>query len=265
MKLFSEYFHWTHPAYDLYTYTDLNQPGNISLGKPADIGDFLLDRRFRLLSKYVPDHAVKNRILDYGCGNGAQTMLVAKSGVRIDALDVSEEQCQLTEENLKSFKNVNVMLYDGNVAPFDANTFDFVYSFEVLEHTQDDRKSVEDIYRILKPGGCFLFTVPNKWWIFETHGANLPYLRWNRVPFFSWLPSCLHSRWARARIYTKSGIVRLMKNTGFEIKRLSYITAPLDALRFKPVRYFLRATLFSTDETPIPFMATAIMCVCYKA
>ena len=30
--------------------------------------------------------------------------------------------------------------------------------------------------RVLKPGGRFIISVPNKWWIFETHGADLPLL-----------------------------------------------------------------------------------------
>ncbi|MBU1023315.1 class I SAM-dependent methyltransferase, partial [bacterium] len=203
----------------------MNTQRKISPGKPADVGDFLLERRLRLLRKYIPNLAKLDRVLDYGCGNGAQTLLIAELANHIDALEISPEHYTMAVENLRGIKNIKTHLYDGDKIPFEDNSFDLIYSFEVLEHTQDERKSLIEIHRVLKPGAPLLMTVPNKWWIFETHGANLPYLKWNRVPFFSWLPKSLHSRWSRARIYTKSEISKLLKDTGFRIEHLGYVMA----------------------------------------
>src|SRR5690606_1113880 len=87
--------------------------------------------------------------------------------------------------------------------------YDRIISFEVIEHlTSED--AVQFYYESLKPGGLMAISVPNKWWIFETHGAKLPLLPWNRVPFFSWLPTPIHEKWANARIYTRKRILRLL-------------------------------------------------------
>lgn len=62
--------------------------------------------------------------------------------------------------------------------------FDRIISFEVIEHLSSE-DGVKFYYDSLKEDGIFAVSVPNKWWIFETHGAKLPLLPLNRMPFFS--------------------------------------------------------------------------------
>jgi SAM-dependent methyltransferase len=45
--------------------------------------------------------------------------------------------------------------------PFEDNTFDFVVSFQVIEHIKDDNYFVKEIHRVLKPSGKFIVTTPN--------------------------------------------------------------------------------------------------------
>jgi putative generic methyltransferase len=45
-------------------------------------------------------------------------------------------------------------------APFEDNSIDFIYSLNVLEHIEDDKKTIAECYRILKSGGYCLFVVP---------------------------------------------------------------------------------------------------------
>jgi hypothetical protein len=108
------------------------------------------------------------------------------------------------------------------------------------------------------------FSVPNKWWIFETHGARLPLLPWNRVPFFSWLPTPLHERWANARIYSKSRIKRLLEKHGFEVLDMQYIMAPMDVIKWKPLQQFLRKYVFNADTTSMPFKSVSIFIIAQK-
>jgi SAM-dependent methyltransferase len=44
--------------------------------------------------------------------------------------------------------------------PFEKSFFDHVFAFEVLEHTEDDFLALKEVYRVLKPGGVFVFSVP---------------------------------------------------------------------------------------------------------
>ena len=118
--------------------------------------------------------------------------------------------------------------------------------------------------RCLKPGGVLAISVPNKWWIFETHGAYLPLLRWNRVPFLSWLPQFIHRRIARARNYKKSDILYVLKQAGLEIVNAHYITAPMDRLRPPRLQQLARHWLFRASSTSVPFLAPSILVVARK-
>lgn len=53
--------------------------------------------------------------------------------------------------------------------PFSDNTFDFIYSFEVMEHVMDPKKMLEEIYRVLKPGGLSYITTCNYDSFYEGH------------------------------------------------------------------------------------------------
>jgi 2-polyprenyl-3-methyl-5-hydroxy-6-metoxy-1,4-benzoquinol methylase len=140
---------------------------------------------------------------------------------------------------------------------------DRLVSFEVIEHLPSD-DGVANYAKSLKVGGIAAISVPNKWWIFETHGAKLPLLPWNRVPFFSWLPRPLHERWAHARIYTKKQICTLLEQHGFEIEKVEYIMAPMDVIKWGPLQRFLRRWVFNSHTTKIPFKAVSILVFCKR-
>lgn len=221
-------------------------------GKSADSGEYILLRRTRILACYNWAHKV---ILDYGAGNGAQTKAYAHLCRVVYPYDPNL--------NLKDWEDrpANVVLQK----EFDPASFDAVFSFCVLEHVANENIALQEINRWLKPGGELVITVPNKWWIFETHGSYLPkFLPWHRVPFLSWLPLFIHSRIARARIYTKTGIVNLLKRNNFEILETAYITAPMDRVKNKKLQSWLRRWFFSPDQTTSPFLSTEIIVRAHK-
>lgn len=237
-------------------------PGRIAPGKPAGKDDTLLARRYRLVKTLVePSGEV---LLDFGCGNGAQTFLFARDFAKIVAIDADqgylrEMRREAVERGLAG--TVIAVRADGERLPLPEGGVDFAVSFEVLEHVADDRRAAAELFRAIRPGGMIAVSVPNRWWIFETHGARLPVLPWNRVPFFSWLPKAIHDRWARARIYSKGEIVRLLEAAGFSIRSAVYVTAPMDVVRWPTLRRALRASLFRRDRTNLPSMATAILVI----
>ena len=233
-------------------------------GKPAAYGGELLRRRDRLARTFVS--FTGKRVLDYGCGNGAQTLTFAPDAAEITGCDIAPEGLEelAREAQARGITTIRPLEFDGHTIPLPDACFDLAYSFEVLEHVGDERQTLREIRRVLKPDAEFLITVPNKWWIFETHGARLPLLPWNRIPFFSWLPTPLHERWAYARIYRRSRIVRLLRDEGFDVLGAAYVTAPMDALPIPALQRLLRRTIFRNDATGIPFLSTAIMVHCRK-
>jgi 2-polyprenyl-3-methyl-5-hydroxy-6-metoxy-1,4-benzoquinol methylase len=229
-----------------------------ALGKPAEEGQEILHRRRRLCLAAV--NLAGKSVLDYGCGNGAQTLAFAGDAARIMGVDVQADNIETFRRAAASGSALHVtpVLYGGGRLPANDAAFDVVISFDVLEHVGNESQALQEIRRVLTPGGDLLMTVPNKWWIFETHGARLPVLPWNRVPFLSWLPAPLHRRFANARIYRRDGIEQLLREAGLTVVRTQYMTAPLDVLPEGVVRRMLRRTLFRGDTTSVPFLATAI-------
>ena len=237
----------------------------ISRGQPAAYGQEIIKRRFRLAQAHT---GFINKIaLDFGCGNGAQTVAFQGSGCKILAVDIDRSDLQTLSNYLQagSCHMIVPVQYDGARLPVATAAVDLVFSFEVLEHVPDEATALREIHRVLKPGGEIIFSVPNKGWIFETHGAHLPILPWNRVPFFSWLPRALHSRFAKARIYRKRDIAALLRQQGFEILSIQYVTAPMDVLRNPRLKRLARALLFGSDSTRWTFLATAIFIYAVKS
>lgn len=234
----------------------------VARGKPAGYGQEILARRRRLTTALIPLEG--KTVLDFGCGNGAQTVELAGARRRFVAVDIDLADLSTLRSAAGSTGEIFPVLYDGSDLPLSDGSVDATVCFEVLEHVPDEAVALEEIRRVLKPGGDLVLTVPNKWWIFETHGASLPLLPWNRVPFFSWLPGPLHRRFAYARIYRKKDIVHLVTNHGFSVRSAMYVTAPMDALGILWLRDALRAGPFSRDATRCPLMATAILLHCRK-
>jgi SAM-dependent methyltransferase len=243
---------------------------HLAAGIPAGEGDLLLARRLRLVQPYLPvDQGERGQgvLLDFGCGNGAQTFNFVPHfawvvGLDIDAEFLARFRTIATERGLTS--RVHPVRYAGLDIPLATAAIDCVISFAVLEHVADEALALHEIARVIKPGGTLIMSVPNRWWIFETHGANLPLLPWNRVPLVSWWPRKLHDRYARARIYEKCEIEEKISALGFELLASQYLTAPMDVVKWRPLQKSLRRLVFRNDSTRLPVLATEIMVVARK-
>lgn len=228
------------------------------MGRPAGFDDRIIERRVRLVSG-IPSFVGKDlELLDIGCGNGASMFGLADKMKRCVGLEITDKHLQEFEEykSHHHIDNCECIIADiMHLTP--EKQYDRIISFEVIEHLENE-SGLQFYYDSLKPGGLMAITVPNKWWIFETHGARLPLLPWNRVPFFSWLPKSIHERFANARIYTPGRIIKLLQQYHFEILDWTYIMAPMDVLPDGRFKNFVIKWFFNHDTTRIPFKATSI-------
>lgn len=245
----------------------MSEPRNILPGEPIPCGSLFHERRYRVASNVF--HCIPRglRFLDIGIGNASQTEFFARHSKYTFGIDLQEARLAEFRSDFMRRGLSNIHFLNGNAEslPFDRNIFDFVTCFEVLEHVENQKKTLEEIIRVLRPGGAIILSVPHRWWIFETHGANLPLLPWNRFPFFSWLPKKIHDRWAHARIYTRKEIRELLLSAGFVEVRTALLTAPMDVVKNRSVQAFLRRTIFSGDITSIPFLASNIFACATKS
>lgn len=243
---------------------ELFQDDGHYLGRPAAFHDRIIQRRLNLVEA-IPNFTGKDlSLLEIGCGSGASLfMLSAKMKTCVGLEITNEYEAEFNDYKTKQgIQNCTFQVADV-VESKPAQQFDRIISFEVIEHLSDE-SGMQYYFDALKDDGILALSVPNKWWIFETHGAKLPLLPWNRVPFFSWLPRPIHEKFANARIYTKQRIQSLLEAYGFEVIDSQYIMAPMDVLPSGMIKDWVINTIFNADTTAIPFKSTSIFVVARK-
>jgi SAM-dependent methyltransferase len=110
-----------------------------------------------MLRKYLPPPptGVPRRILDVGCGTGTMLGYLARYG-QTEGIDTDEEAVRFCRMRGTS----RVRCVDSLPLPFADGTFDLITALDVIEHIEDDRAMLRELYRITAPGGLFLFSVP---------------------------------------------------------------------------------------------------------
>jgi len=93
-------------------------------------------------------------VLEIGGGIGTDLAQFAKHGARVTDVDLAVGHLQLAEENFRvRGLNGRFVHHDAEQLPFDAASFDLVYSNGVLHHTPNTSTVVREIHRVLRPGG----------------------------------------------------------------------------------------------------------------
>jgi len=97
---------------------------------------------------------MQGRLLDFGCGSKPYKALFAVTeyigtDIEVSGHDHRNEQIDV--------------YYDGNTLPFADDTFDSIFSSEVFEHVFNLPQIIDELHRVLKPGGKMLLTVPFVW------------------------------------------------------------------------------------------------------
>lgn len=108
------------------------------------------------LTSYLDKEPGEAKVLDFGCGSGILVDELVKQGYQSYGLDISEEAIEFG--TLQGVKNLGVI--DGHKVDFADSTFDAVFILDVLEHLEDEKWALDEIMRVLKPGGVVIIMVP---------------------------------------------------------------------------------------------------------
>lgn len=114
----------------------------------------------------------QKRDLDIGCGQGALANYLPRLGATVVGVDMSAVSLLRTMAGAAEVGNVDrvrLSAADAGHLPFPTDCFDAVSSMGVLHHTPDTRKGVQELHRVLIPGGLaivMLYRSGNpKWWM----------------------------------------------------------------------------------------------------
>ena len=142
------------------------------------------------------------RILDCGCGTGANLRLFAPYGTPY-GFDLSPVGLQIGRE----YGRHGLVRASAAAVPFSSSVFDLVASFDVLYALDEEREraAVAEMYRVTRPGGYALVNV-----------AAMPVLRGDHSILS-------HEK----RRYTKSDLRSLMTEAGFSVERITYTNCTL--------------------------------------
>jgi len=99
------------------------------------------------------------QVLDIGCGAGYHVRHFARRAARVVAIDVDPTTLPLARRRVRSSR-VTFLRYDGRKLPFGDASFDAVSMLDVLEHVADRESLVAEIFRVLRPGGHWIVSVP---------------------------------------------------------------------------------------------------------
>jgi Methylase involved in ubiquinone/menaquinone biosynthesis len=159
------------------------------VGRRAILEEFL-----RQIISQIPNSQSQTRILDVGCGTGANLEMLANFG-SAEGVDVSDDALEFCRaKGLKAHKGLAEKL------PFPDESFDLVTALDVIEHLDDDIVGLKEMRRVLKPGGKTLIFVPAFMWLWGVQDDVSNH---------------------RIR-YTKRQIVERMQKAGFEVERATY-------------------------------------------
>jgi SAM-dependent methyltransferase len=154
------------------------------------------------------------RILDVGCGTGANLELLGRYG-EAEGVDVSPEALAFCRE--RGLRNVKQGAAER--LPYEDCSFDLVTALDVVEHLDDDTAGLREMRRVLRPGGrAMLF-----------------------VPAFMFLWGVQDDVSHHRRRYTLAGLKSAVREAGFEVERATYANISF----FGPIllgRLLMRAT-----------------------
>jgi SAM-dependent methyltransferase len=218
-------------------------------GEPSYVWREGQQRRLDMLAEAAGER-MRGRILENGCGVGTYVEHMRPFDGVLFGLEYDFERALEAAS-----RSTGILNAAGEALPFPDGTFDLILSHEVIEHVQDDRLSVREMVRTLKPGGRAVIFCPNRGYPFETHGIYWRgRYRFGNVPLVNYLPRKWRDRLApHVRVYSARDAGTLFDGLPVRFVRRTIIFGAYDNLinRFGRAGKMLRGALQFLEKTPL--------------
>ncbi len=116
---------------------------------------------FSVLDPVLPPFQEGRRVLDVGCGAGNMFHHLRRYG-QVEGIDSNPKPLAVARA-----RGYSVVEGRGESMPFEDNRFDLVAALDVIEHVPDDLSILRECYRVCRPGGFFVTTVPAFQWLWS--------------------------------------------------------------------------------------------------
>lgn len=220
-------------------------PGG-STAAPTNVA-YRLDKLMRL-------GVIAGRWLDCGCADGGYSVALLDRGAsHVTGIDQLEDRIAVARQRAEG-RPLEFHVHEAENLPFSDASFDGVLLNEVLEHVADERKTLGELHRVLRPGGHLALFSPNRWFPFEGHGLRL---RGRAIefpaPWIPWLPESLTGPYLVARNYWPRELRQLVLDAGFTIEHQSSAFPVLEQYPWLPSRAIrgFRAAVPALETMPL--------------
>ena len=234
----------------------MSQPRNLEKaalrGEPSYVWRAGQQRRLEMILQAAED-SVSGYGFVNGCGVGMYLHHLQGRFTAIFGLDIEFER-------LQEAKKIGGDLINGTgeSLPLPSNCISLVLSHEVLEHVEDDQLVINEIVRVLQPGGRLVLFCPNRGYPFETHGF---YWRskyhFGNIPLINYLPRAWRDRLApHVNVYTRRDLNNLFEGLPVRVLHRSTIFGAYDNIisRWPALGKLLRKCLQNLEKTPLKFL-----------
>ncbi|MFL7891800.1 MAG: class I SAM-dependent methyltransferase [Anaerolineales bacterium] len=217
-------------------------------GEPSYVWRSGQERRLQMIQSSAAER-LSGRILENGCGVGIYLDRLSEKSQLAVGLEFDLPRAKQAHQNAPHILNAA-----GENLPLPAERFDFILSHEVLEHVHDDRNCVEEMVRVLAPGGRLAIFVPNRGYPFETHGI---YWRgeyhFGNIPLVNYLPHKIRDRLApHVRVYTSKDLQILLSGLQVQLIEHKIIFGAYDNIIARWPRFgrIIRGGLQNLEDSP---------------
>ncbi|MDQ3805791.1 MAG: methyltransferase domain-containing protein [Acidobacteriota bacterium] len=154
--------------------------------RDADPGYVQRDLEHDLTAYFAESDFAGKRVLDFGCGSGASSMILARAfpAAEIVGVELEPQLLTIARARLQHYGYPNVQFHlspSGNELPEGLGEFDFVILSAVYEHLLpgERRMVIPKVWSVIKPGGyLFLNMTPHRYFPIEHHTTGLPLINY---------------------------------------------------------------------------------------
>jgi 2-polyprenyl-6-hydroxyphenyl methylase/3-demethylubiquinone-9 3-methyltransferase len=105
-------------------------------------------------------------VLDLGCGGGFMAEALSRRGAAVVGIDPAEKAIAIARSHGASQnRSIKYLVGVGETLPLADGSMDYVVCVDVLEHVADLGQVINEVHRVLRPGGVFLFDTINRTWL----------------------------------------------------------------------------------------------------